>query len=194
MQPICSIWRIKKKEANEVRLKREKRIEASLTNGRTEKKTEEDGSKRIGSWVLEAIDFYPRICTCPNVQRVCVRLSFSLQETGLYLHPFPTHVPAALTKCDRFILFRIDWMIDRWRHICFHLRFWVKTDVAPSINRCCSPQNCSSESEIQQMALQFWKGPYGGSNQLSMKNGYDHHDHELRRSNVFEHCLILART
>ena len=28
------------------------------------------------------------------------------------------------------------------------------------------------------MALQFWKGPYGGSNQLFMKNGYDHHDHQ----------------
>ena len=28
------------------------------------------------------------------------------------------------------------------------------------------------------MALQFWKGPYGGSNQLFMKNGYGHHDHQ----------------
>ena len=46
------------------------------------------------------------------------------------------------------------------------------------INRCFRPQNCSSESEIQQMALQFWNGPYGGSNQLFMKNGYDHHDHQ----------------
>ena len=59
------------------------------------------------------------------------------------------------------------------------LKIEVKTDVAPSINRCCRPQNCSSESEIQQMALQFWKGPYGGSNQLFMKNGYDHHDHQV---------------
>ena len=31
----------------------------------------------------------------------------------------------------------------------------VKTDVAPSINCSYRPQNCSSESEIQQMALQF---------------------------------------
>ena len=52
----------------------------------------------------------------------------------------------------------------------------VKTDVAPSINPCCRPQNCSSDSEIQQMALQFWKGLYGGSNQLFMKTGYDHHE------------------
>ena len=37
-------------------------------------------------------------------------------------------------------------------------QFSVKTDVAPSINCCCRPQNCSSESEIQQMALQFWNG------------------------------------
>ena len=54
----------------------------------------------------------------------------------------------------------------------------VKTDVAPSINCCCRPRNCSSESEIQQMALQFWNGRYGGSNQLFMKNGYDHHEHQ----------------
>ena len=47
--------------------------------------------------------------------------------------------------------------------------FSVKTEVAPSVNRCCRPQNCSSESGIQQMALQFWKDPYGGSNQLSME-------------------------
>ena len=48
--------------------------------------------------------------------------------------------------------------IDRWRHICLLLKMEVKTDVAPSINRWCRPQNCSSESEIQQMALQFWNG------------------------------------
>ena len=42
---------------------------------------------------------------------------------------------------------------------------------------CCRPRNCSSECEIQQMALQFWSGRYGGSNQLFMKNGYDHHEH-----------------
>ena len=60
----------------------------------------------------------------------------------------------------------------------FLLKMEVKTDVAPSINHCCRPQNCSSESEIQQMALRFWKGPYGGSNQLSVKTGYDHHDHQ----------------
>ena len=70
------------------------------------------------------------------------------------------------------------WTIDRWRHHLFWPQQSVKTDVAPSINRCCRPQNCSSESEIQQMALQFWNGPYGGSNQLFMKNGYDHHDHQ----------------
>ena len=42
-------------------------------------------------------------------------------------------------------------------HICFYWEVTaeVKTVVAPSINRCCRPQNCSSKSEIQQLALQF---------------------------------------
>ena len=92
----------------------------------------------------------------------------------------------ALSKLKRHLLDLTLWTtvlratttIDRWRHICLLLKMEVKTDVAPSVNHCCFPQNCSSESEIQQMALQFWKGPYGGSNQLSMKNGYDHHDHQ----------------
>ena len=44
---------------------------------------------------------------------------------------------------------------DRDDHSRFSPPFSAKTDVAPSINRCCRPQNCSSESEIQQMALQF---------------------------------------
>ena len=39
-------------------------------------------------------------------------------------------------------------------------------------------RHCSSESEIQQMALRFWNSHYGGPNQLFMKNGYDHHDHQ----------------
>ena len=92
----------------------------------------------------------------------------------------------ALSKLKRHLLDLTLWTtvlratttIDRWRHICLLLKMEVKTDVAPSINRWCRPQNCSSESEIQQMALQFWNGRYGGSNQLFMKNGYDHHDHQ----------------
>ena len=63
-------------------------------------------------------------------------------------------------------------------HCCQEV-WWSRGEmVVPSINCSYRPQNCSSESEIQQMALQFWKGPYGGSNQLFMKNGYDHHDHQ----------------
>ena len=80
----------------------------------------------------------------------------------------------AISKLKRHLLDLTLWTtvlratttIDRWRHICLLLKMEVKTDVAPSINRCCRPQNCSSESEIQQMALQFWNGCYGGSNQL----------------------------
>ena len=70
------------------------------------------------------------------------------------------------------------WTIDRWRHHLFWPQQSVKTDVAPSINCSYRPQNCSSESELQQMALQFWNGRWGGSNQLFLKNGYDHHEHQ----------------
>ena len=79
--------------------------------------------------------------------------------------------------------------VGRWRHHLFWPQQSVKTDVAPSINCCCRPQNCSSESEIQQMALQFWKGPYGGSNQLFMKNGYDHHEHQ----DIYTYNLSVPR-
>ena len=92
----------------------------------------------------------------------------------------------ALSKLKRHLLDLTLWTtvlwattaIDRWRHICFHWLLRSKQMVAPSINCSYRPQNCSSESEIQQMALQFWNGPYGGSNQLFMKNGYDHHEHQ----------------
>ena len=93
--------------------------------------------------IFSPMDYKYRCCAiCDDQNRFSWKVKLPLQP--------------AILQSQRHLLDLILWTtvwratksIDRWRHLCFYM-------VAPSINWFCRPSNCSSEYEIQQMALQL---------------------------------------
>ena len=93
--------------------------------------------------ILSPVDYKYNCCAiCDDHNRFSYEVKIPLQPAILQLHRHLLDLILWTT------VWRATKLIDRWRHLCFDM-------VAPSINWFRRPSNCSSEYEIQQMALQL---------------------------------------